>query len=260
MTPDRAADLLLRARTTQTTLEPFTDEHPSLDEDWGYAVQDLDRSRRLLAGEHLVGAKLGLTSAAKQQRMGVDRPIVGFLGDTMVLSAERVADALARWSQPRIEPEIAFVTAQPLSRSLSEDEISAAISTVQVAAEIIDSRWSGYRFRLPDVLADNTSAAGLLLGGDPIPLADAGDLSSLRCEVVVDGETVHEATGAAILGHPLRAVQLLSEHLERRGETLPAGSLVLAGALTDAVPLAVGRRYRLAVERLGAVSLELARS
>jgi len=257
MTPEEAADRLSRARTTRTTLSPFTDEHPGLDEAWGYAAQDVDRVGRLAAGEGLVGAKLGLTSVAKQQRMGVDRPIVGFLGDTMVLRAGEVADALTRWAQPRIEPEVAFVTAQPVSRSLGEHEVAGVVASVQVAAEIIDSRWTDYRFRLPDVLADNTSAAGLVLGGEPVSLSDAGDLSALRCEVVVDDEVVHRATGAAILGHPLRALRLLSEHLERRGETLPAGSIVLAGALTDAVPLTSGRSYHLSVERLGVVSVDL---
>ena len=68
-----------------------------------------------------------------------------------------------------------------------------------------------------------------------------------------------DATGAAILGHPLRAVQLLTEHLERRQEFLPAGSLVLAGALTDAVPLLAGRSYRLTVDELGTITTAPAR-
>lgn len=97
-----------------------------------------------------------------------------------------------------------------------------------MAAEVIDSRFADYRFALPDVVADNTSAAGVLVG-EPVPLAAVTDLASSRCEVEVDGEVVHRATGAAVLGDPLRAVQLLSEHLASRRAVLPAGSLVLAG-------------------------------
>ena len=253
--PAEAAARLRTARTELRTLDPLSDAWPELDEDWAYAVQAVDRATRTDAGEHLIGAKLGLTSAAKQQRMGVDRPIVGFLTDAMRLDAGDVAGALRRWAQPRIEPEIAFVTAAPLSRAPGDGEVAGMVATVGVAAEIIDSRWTGYRFRLPDVVADNTSAAGLVLGDAPRPLHDAGDLATLRCTVTVDGATVHEATGAAILGHPLRALQLLGAHLERHGEVLPVGSVVLAGALTDAVPLAAGRRYRLAVERLGDVTV-----
>jgi len=69
------------------------------------------------------------------------------------------------------------------------------------------------------------------------------------------GEIVHEATGAAILGHPLRAIVWLSEHLGRLNQTLPEGSLVLAGALTDAVPLAVGSQYTVRMGKLGTLSV-----
>ena len=233
-------------------MPPFTDERLDVDEAWGYAVQAEELRQRLVSGERVVGAKLGLTSAAKQQRMGVDRPIVGFLTDTMLLNPELVGEALDRWVQPRIEPEIAFVTARTIDRALPFDEVAASIATVMVAAEVIDSRYTDYRFGLPDVVADNTSAAGVLVG-DPVPLAAVGDLALLNCEVEIDGTVVHRATGAAILGHPLRAVQLLTEHLQRHGESLPAGSVVLAGALTDAVPLLPGRQYRLSIERLGTI-------
>jgi 2-oxo-3-hexenedioate decarboxylase len=252
--PRRAADLLRTARKGRRTLRPFTDEHPELDEDWGYAVQALAREDSVAAGDPVVGAKLGLTSRAKQQRMGVDRPIVGFLARSMLLRPEDVGAALETWVQPRIEPEIAFVTARTVDRALGTDEVAASIATVNVAAEIIDSRWADYRFRLPDVVADDTSAAGVLLGSDPVPWSAALDLASARCELEVDGDVVHRATGAAILGDPLRALQLLSEHLERHRQSLPAGSLVLAGALTDAVPLDAGSRYRLSVEGLGSIT------
>lgn len=253
MTPREAAGRLMDARRARRTLAPFTDDYPDLDEAWAYAVQAIDREQRIGDGDPAIGAKLGLTSAAKQQRMGVDRPIVGFLTSSMTVTGPGVAGALTRWRQPRIEPEIAFTTARPLDRALTAAQTAEAVATVHVAAEIIDSRWTGYRFRLPDVVADNTSAAGVFLGTGSLTLAKAGDLASLRCRVEVDEHLVHEATGAAILGHPLRALQLLTEHLERHGEVLPAGSLVLAGALTDAVPLAAGSTYRLSVERLGAV-------
>jgi 2-oxo-3-hexenedioate decarboxylase len=255
--PSEAAALLAEARRDRTTLAPFTDASAALDEDWAYAVQDHDRGARIERGERLIGAKLGLTSAAKQQRMGIDRPIVGFLTECMLVRPDQVDRRLTEWVQPRIEPEIAFVTSQPLDTGLDVDAVAAHIAAVGVAGEVIDSRWSDYRFRLPDVVADNTSAAGVVLGAS-VPIGELDDLASLACTVSVDEQVVHRATGAAILGDPLRAVQLLSHHLERRGEVLPAGSLVLAGAVTDAVPLHRGRRYRLCIESLGEVALALA--
>ncbi|GAA4124052.1 fumarylacetoacetate hydrolase family protein [Nocardioides fonticola] len=246
---------LAAARRERRTIDPFTDTHPDLDEAWGYAVQDLDLADRLAAGERSIGMKLGLTSAAKQERMAVHRPVVGFLTDAHLLATGEVARRLDSWVQPRIEPEIAFVTAVDLGGGLTRADAPTVVASVLVAAEILDSRFTGYRFRLPDVLADATSAAGVLLG-EPRPVGDL-DLASLACRVEVDGVLEHEATGAAVLGDPWLALVELSAHLGRRGTMLPAGSLVLAGALTDAVPLTAGRRYRLVVDGLGEIVVDL---
>jgi 2-oxo-3-hexenedioate decarboxylase len=256
MTPAEAAARLAEARHARATVDPFTDTVDGLDEAWAYAVQAEDRRERLQRGERVIGAKLGLTSVAKQQRMGVDRPIVGFLTDRMLTPPEQIGGRLTEWAQPRIEPEIAFITSRPIDRTLDLDAVPAHIATVGVAAEVIDSRWSDYRFRLPDVVADNTSAAGVVVGPS-LPLGDVADLSSLACTVSVDDQMAHQATGAAILGDPLLAVQLLSHHLERSRDALPAGSLVLAGALTDAVPLTPGHRYGLSIASLGEVVVDL---
>jgi 2-oxo-3-hexenedioate decarboxylase len=248
------AEATLRAaRQARRTVAPFTDAEPALGEEWGYDVQALDRGQRVGAGERVVGAKLGLTSAAKQQRMNVDRPIVGFLTDAMRVEPDSLPTAAERWAQPRIEPEIAFVTSRTISSPLTPEDARRVVDAVTVAAEVIDSRYDGYRFRLPDVVADNTSAAGFLLG--PLSrMADPDDLARVRAEVEVDGEVVHAATGAAILGHPLRALVWLSGHLARHGQALPAGSVVLAGALTDAVPLVAGSRYLIRMGGLGTLS------
>jgi 2-oxo-3-hexenedioate decarboxylase len=254
MRPEEAESALRTARAHRRALAPFTDADPSLTEEWGYAVQALDRARRVAQGERVVGAKLGLTSAAKQQRMNVDQPIVGFLTDVMEASPDDLAEAMPQWAQPRIEPEIAFVTGRPLSSPVSLEEAAAVVEGVAVAAEALDSRFEGYRFRLPDVVADDTSAAGFLLG-QPVDPTAVEDLAAVRCRLEVDGTTVHEATGDAILGHPLRSLVLLSEHLARRGEVLPAGSVVLAGALTDAVPLVTGSRITISMDGLGSISV-----
>lgn len=254
MRPTEAEAVLRAAREEHRTVLPFTDDSdPVLDEHWGYAVQALDRARRVESGQILVGAKLGLTSKAKQQRMNVDEPIVGFLTDTMRAEPETLAARTESWVQPRIEPEIAFITARSISTPLTLAEAGRAVDAVTVAAEILDSRFDDYRFRLPDVVADNTSAAGFLLGS-PTQMPDIGDLASVRCTLSVDDRVAHEATGAAILGHPLKALVLLSDHLARHGQTLPAGSIVLAGALTDAVPVLAGRRYTVLTDALGTLS------
>lgn len=249
-----AAATLAHARATRTPLPAFTTTHPDLDAGWAYAVQDHDRAARLAAGEAIIGAKLGLTSPAKQARMGVDEPVIGFLTDAMRLEPAAVAAATAAWIQPRIEPEIAFVLAGPVATGLTAAGARDVVASVGVAAEVIDSRYADYRFRFADVVADNTSAAGVIVG-DLHPAADVPGLGELHCTVTVDGEIRHEATGAAILGDPYAALVHLSHHLEARGETLPAGALVLAGALTDAEPLVPGGSYRLEIEALGAIEV-----
>lgn len=249
-----AQEILADARTRHLTLTPFTEAEPGLGEAWAYDVQALDRFVRTLGGDRVVGAKLGLTSQAKQERMGVATPIVGFLTESMRLAEGDVPTRFAHWRQPRIEPEIAFVTATDIDRRLGAGEVMSTVATAHLAAEVLDSTWDGYRFRLPDVVADNTSAAGFMLAAPSVRATDV-DLARLECVVAVDGEVVHRATGASILGHPLRAIEVLAQHLERRGQVLPAGSIVLAGALTDAVPMDRGHDYHLTIEGLGALSI-----
>jgi 2-oxo-3-hexenedioate decarboxylase len=255
MNPEAAGQLLRTARVTRHLVDPITDTHPDLDEDWGYQTQAIDRDHRVRSGEIVTGAKLGLTSRAKQERMSIDRPIVGFLTDAMLVDPDDLAARLDGWVQPRIEPEIAFITSRVIDGSLEVADVPSFVASVLLAAEILDSRFVGYRFRLPDVIADNTSAAGVVLAPERHHLAELGDLATLPCEVRVDGTVVHQASGAAILGEPLRALVLLADHLARRGQSLPAGSLVLAGALTDAEPLETGRRYELSIGGLGTLRL-----
>ncbi|MFS3130537.1 2-keto-4-pentenoate hydratase [Nocardioides sp. Bht2] len=257
MTPHDAEAALREARGRRQTLARFSDTYPELDEAWGYAVQELDRAARLRDGELITGAKLGLTSRAKQERMSVDRPIAGFLTDAMTVAADEVATRLSSWAQPRIEPEIAFITGRDLNHAVGLAEVGDYVRSVLLAAEILDSRYTGYRFRLPDVIADNTSSAGVVLAPERYRLDALPELASLACKVRVDGAVVHQATGAAILGNPLQSLVLLSEHLERHHETLPAGSLVLAGALTDATPIAPGHRYELVIEHLGELTIHV---
>ncbi|GCD90343.1 2-keto-4-pentenoate hydratase [Nocardioides sp. LS1] len=241
MRPEDAARALASARGERRTLERFTATEPDLDEAWGLAVQDLDRAARLAAGQRVTGAKLGLTSTPKQRTMGVHQPIVGFLTDAMAEGAFDV-DALA---QPRIEPEVAFVLATDLAGPVAD--VRDVVASVCVALEVLDSRWTGYRFGLADVLADNTSAAGYLLGA---PAPRPADLRGREARWYVDGKLRSTTTPAAILGDPLAALAHLATHLGRRGEVLPAGSVVLAGAMTDAVPLLPGTSVRIEVDGL----------
>ena len=130
---------LLRCEDERTDRPPFTDEWPGLDLDTGYRVQDLALEQRLARGERLVGVKLGLTSKAKQERMGVDVPLVAWLTDAMVLP-EGSPVPQDRLIHPRVEPEIVFVMRDRLEGpGVDVGTAMAAVGSVCAGAEVMSS-------------------------------------------------------------------------------------------------------------------------
>ena len=155
---------LLACEAERRDREPFTDDWPELDVDTGYRIQDANLAKRFARGEKLVGVKLGLTSEAKQKRMGVYAPFVAWLTDDMILS---VGDPVpqAKLIHPRIEPEIVFVMKDRLEGpGVTRESAMAAVGTVSAGAEVIDSRYQNFRFRAGDVVADNASSGAYATG------------------------------------------------------------------------------------------------
>jgi len=196
-----------------------------------YALQSEVVGLRLSRGEQLVGVKLGFTSRAKMQQMGVSEVIVGSLTDAM-----RVADGgelrLDGLIHPRVEPEVAF----RLSRDVDLDDptldVETCVDAVAPALEVIDSRYRDFRFSLTDVIADNTSAAAFVVG----PWRPLTDVGNRAVRLVVDGSDVEIGSTAAVLGDPVRALHALVGLARRYGLPLRAGHVVLSGAATAAVP------------------------
>ena len=246
---------LLRCEDERTDRPPFTDEWPGMDLDTGYAVQDLNLEHRLARGERLVGVKLGLTSKAKQQRMGVDVPLVAWLTDAMVLP-EGAPVPQDRLIHPRVEPEIVFVMRDRLEGpGVTVETAMAAVGSVHAGAEVIDSRYRDFRFKAGDVVADNASS-GFFVTGSASMGPDDLDLVAEPVAVVVDGEEVDSATGAAVLGHPGEALALAANEIARRGRAIEPGWVVLTGGMTDAVPLPAGTSVTMRFGRLGSVTVD----
>jgi 2-oxo-3-hexenedioate decarboxylase len=244
------SDLLARARLGRRAIPPLSDTYPDLDLARAYAVQHEQRRGR---GE-LVGWKLGLTSRAKQAQVGVDSPIRGFLATDHVLDLGEPL-AVRDHISPRCEPEIVFVMGADLSGpSVSATEVLSATAGVAVGIEVLDSRYTDYRFTMPDVVADNASA-GRFVVGSPVPVAGI-DLRLVGVVLEVNGEVVATASGAASLGHPAAAVAWLVRSLAEDGEGLRKGDAILSGGLTTALPVTVGDTVVATIDRLG--SLELA--
>lgn len=228
---------LIECETGRRSRAPLTaEEWPDLTADEGYRIQDAVRELREKRGERVIGVKMGLTSRAKQQTMKVDRPIVGWVTDVMRVSGDEPLPA-DRFIHPRAEPELFFRLGTDLSgSSVTREDAASAVALVCAGVDIIDSRYDGYSFTLPDVTADSASAAGFVFGPVLRSLSEV-DLELESVIVEVDGAIVDSATGAAILGHPLDAVVSGVHLLAERGHGLRAGDWVLAGAMTDAVPV-----------------------
>lgn len=251
---DRAATELLAREDERRDGGPITDDWPGLDLATAYAVQDETLRRRLDRGETLVGVKLGLTSRAKQRRMGIDVPLVAWLTDAMLLGAgESVPQAAL--IHPRVEPELVFVMGQRLAGpGVSAASALAAVSHVLGGAEIIDSRYRDFKFTLPDVVADNASSGAFVTG----PVARRPEELDLAMEAVlveVNGQIVDSATGAAVQGHPAEALALAANELGRRGLAVEAGWIVLTGGMTDAVFAPPGASLACHFTSLGSVFL-----
>ena len=253
-TLDQLADHLENCKLkVQDTLK-ITESHPDMDWDDAYAIQDRILARKLARGARVVGYKAGLTSHAKMKQMGVTDPVFGFLVDEFVVpeGAEiKVSDLI----HPKVEPEICFITRTELKGpGCHIGAVLAASDVVLPGIEVIDSRYRDFKFDLKSVVADNTSAARFVVGGRIAAVRDL-DLRTLGVVLEKNGQPVAMGAGAAVLGHPAAAVAMLVNHLGRRGQSLPAGSLVLSGGITEAVAVQAGDNVTLRIQNLGSVSV-----
>ncbi|MGW7531854.1 2-keto-4-pentenoate hydratase [Amycolatopsis sp. NPDC054798] len=234
---DRAA-LLDQAIATGQAIPQLTSEEP-MSLETAYAVQHAGIALREGRGERLAGVKLGFTSKAKAEQMGVSDVIIGSLTDRMRIEDGGTFD-VSRGVHPRIEPEVAF--------RLGPD---AELIAVAPALEIIDSRYRDFRFSLADVVADNTSASAFVLG----PWTPIGQVDALAVDLLFDGEIVASGSTADILGDPLRALPAAQRMAAAYGHRLVDGQVLLAGAATAAVALKAGTHVEARVAGLGSVSV-----
>ncbi len=245
---------LAHAEQNRIPLTPLSETYPELTQEQAYAIQSAWFAMKQAENMQLIGRKIGLTSRAMQELLGVDQPDYGFLLDTMVVpsgSTLKRDDLL----QPRLEPEIAFWLAKDLrGPGLTVDDVLAATRGVSPSLELVDSRIANWRIKLVDTIADNASSARVIVNREYIPLHTL----NLQTESVVftrNGEPVGSGNGTAVLGHPAAAVAWLANKLAEFDVSLLAGQLVLPGAMCAAVTVAAGEIYRATFTTLGEVSV-----
>ncbi len=215
-----------------------------------YEIQRESIALRVQRGETITGFKLGFTSKAKMEQMGVHDLIWGILTDEMEIRQGETVN-LSRWIHPRVEPEIAFRVSKDITRELTLKELPEYIDMMAPALEIIDSRYENFKFSLEDVVADNCSSTGYVIG-DWKPLSTP--VSDLKMELIVNNVVVESASSAAILDNPLQSVVELSRLASQAGLTVKKGQYILAGAATAAVFLKPKQVLNAGVEKLGTVS------
>lgn len=238
------ADELWQAQLSREPIpQPSTGNYPDLDIEGAYAVQTRNLQRRISAGEVVVGRKIGLTSRAMQQQLGVDQPDYGAITDRMVIANGGEVD-LSELIAPRVEPEFAFRIGRELSESPTLEEVRGGVDAVAVSAEIIDSRVSDWMIGLVDTIADNASSARIVVGpwqpATPERLAATID-TTIALER--DGEVIDSGAGAEVLGDPIVALHWLASAIGKFGNVLKPGDTVLAGAVTGAVTLTAGSTW-----------------
>jgi len=208
-----------------------------------YAVQQGLVRQRLDAGATVVGRKIGATSEAVQQQLGVDQPDFGYLLSDMDVS-DHDPISMRTLVQPRVEAEVAFRLARDID--VPEDQITielvrAAVDVAIPALEIVDSRIENWDIEFTDTVADNASSGLFVVGEDGLPLSDI-EPRDVVMSLTIDDEERSSGTGSACLGDPLEALRWLAVQAARFGDPLRAGHLILSGALGPFVPFAAGDR------------------
>lgn len=247
---------LLEAQRSRIPLPPLTGTHPQLGVEDAYRVQQSTVALRRAEGRRVVGYKVGLTSLAMQQQLGVDQPDFGHLFDDMVFDASAPVP-LGGFIAPRVEPEVSFVLARDLrGPDLTADDVIAALDHAVVSLEIIDSRIADWRIGLADTIADNASSGGVLLGASAA--VDAVDLATLPVTLRSGGVEIASGFGRDVLGHPVEGIRWLANTLGALGTTLEAGSIVMAGSVTRAVAVAPGDEITATFGELGELTVSFA--
>lgn len=219
-----------------------------------YEVQRLAMEERYMRGEKLIGLKLGFTSYAKMEQMGVHDMIWGRLTDAMLIE-NRGELNLNKFIHPRAEPEICFRVSKDIHGEIKLEDLDGYIDAMAPAIEIIDSRFEHFKFSLEDVVADNCSSSALVVGDWTKARRDIGDL---KMQMYFNDRLEAEGSSKDILGDPWKSVQAATRLAAQYGESIKAGYLIMAGAATAASFIQAGTEVSAVVEGMGEVGFRVA--
>ncbi|MCQ6282488.1 2-keto-4-pentenoate hydratase [Bacillus sp. EB600] len=250
---DQIAFELYQAEQQKKSVDKFVGKYSELDEALAYKVQEwLVEMKCKEENTQRVGRKLGLTSKAKQVMMGVHEPSYGVLLESMqVFEGEPIS--ISPFIHAKLEPEIAFIFKKELKGPhVTVAEVLEATAYVAPALEIIDSRFQGFRFTLLDAVADNSSSCRFIIG-ERFYSPDQLDLKLMGMVFRKNGEVISTGAGAAVMGHPARAIAWLANKLYKVGQSIQPGEVVLSGSLSGAVTISAGDCFTASFDGIGSV-------
>jgi 2-oxo-hept-3-ene-1,7-dioate hydratase len=247
------------AEETRIPIPQLSLQYPEMTVEDAYAIQNAWTEIKLAEGRRPIGRKIGLTSRAMQQSLGITEPDYGILYDDMVF-ADGGDVPIARFIAPRIEVEVAFVLGERLEgpHCTLQDALRAT-EYVTPALEILDARVemtdaeSGHTRTIVDTIADNAADAGVITGGRPMRTHDV-DLRWISALLYRNGTIEESGVAAAVLNHPANGVAWLANRLSAHGVALEAGELILAGSFTRAIPLRDGDTIHADYGPLGSIT------
>lgn len=251
---NKLGEELYGALKSRQVLEPLTTRHPEITIEDGYHIQQRMVGLRIDKGARVVGKKIGVTSAAVMNMLGVNQPDFGYLLDDMIFN-EGEAIAMASLIQPKAEGEIAFIMKKDLlGPGITVADVLAATEGVMACFEIVDSRIRDWKIKIQDTVADNASCGVMVLGDK---LVDPRKVDLMTCGMVIEknGEIIGTGAGAATMRSPVNAIAWLANTLGALGIPLKAGEVVLSGSLAAMFPIAAGDDFRASIGGIGSCSV-----
>jgi 2-keto-4-pentenoate hydratase len=251
---DELAADLAQAERSREPIAPLTAAYPDIDVVDAYEIQLINIRQRVAEGARVLGHKVGLSSLAMQQMMGVDEPDYGHLLDEMQVFEDTPVKA-GRYLYPRVEVEVGFILSDDLpGAGCTEDDVLAATEALVPSIELIDTRITDWKIALCDTIADNASSAGFVLGEARVSPRDL-DVKAIDAVLRRNGEVIAEGRSDAVLGNPVTAVAWLSRKVESFGVRLRKGDIVLPGSCTRAIDAHAGDEFVADFTGLGSVRL-----
>jgi len=249
------SNLLRQAEATQMPISNLRDTIGVEDIAFAYQIQQINTALRVEGGARIIGKKIGLTSKAVQNQLGVDQPDFGMLfDDREVENGGQIS--LSELMQPKVEAELAFVLGEDLrSDHITTIDMMKAIAFVLPSIEIVGSRIANWDIKITDTIADNASASHFVLGHTPKLITEI-DIVNTEMQVIADRAQISSGTGGACLGSPLNAALWLARTMVEMGTPLLAGEVLLTGALGPMHTIDKPQTVEATFSGIGSVSVE----